>query len=46
MLTSQGGNQSATAGVTDSNAWIANAPGIPPAPEALSNLTRIHGGRS
>jgi predicted transcriptional regulator len=41
MLTSQGGNQSATAGVTDSNAWIANAPGVPP--EALSNLSGFTG---
>jgi predicted transcriptional regulator len=43
MLTSQGGNQSATAGVTDSNAWTANTPGIPPAPEALSNLSGFTG---
>ncbi|MGA9140805.1 MAG: winged helix-turn-helix domain-containing protein [Methanocella sp.] len=36
MMTAQGGNLSATGGATDSNGWLA---GMPPTPEAFSNLT-------
>ncbi|OPY28801.1 MAG: Helix-turn-helix domain protein [Methanocella sp. PtaU1.Bin125] len=44
MLTSQGGNLNASLGAGDTNILIANGPGMPPAPEAFSNLTGAAGG--
>jgi hypothetical protein len=43
MMTAQGTNLSATGGATDSNGWLAGAPGMPPAPDVLSNLTGYTG---